>query len=400
MKKKLNALKSWVINISLFAIISVLTLNCANEKKEDKQVEVVKPEEKVEEKGIQKENFQKVVDGKKVDLVILKNSKGLEVTICNYGAMILSILAPDKDGNIADIVTGMGNIDEYVEGKGKYFGSIVGRYANRIAKGKFTLDGVDYSLIKNNGPNHLHGGRKGFNSVVWDIVESSESSVKLQYMAKDMEEGYPGNFTVEVVYTLEDDNGLKIEYAATTDKKTVLNITNHAFFNLAGDDQGLINDHLLTINADNFTPVDSTLIPTGVIAPVKSTPLDFTSEKTIEQDLNSDHQQMVFGGGYDHNFVLNKEVEGELSFAARAKDPKSGRVLEVYTTEPGIQFYGGNFLTGVDVGKSGKAYKYRTSFCLETQHFPDSPNQPNFPSTVLEPGQKYESTTIYKFLAE
>ena len=347
-----------------------------------------------------KENYQKEVDGKKVDLYTLKNKKGMQVQITNFGGIVVSICAPDKEGNFNDVALGYGSVDEYITTNSPYFGALIGRYGNRIAKGRIVLGEDTLKLAINNDPNHLHGGPKGFHKVVWDVDSASDNELQLSYLSKDMEEGYPGNLSVNVVYTLTDDNELKIDYKATTDKKTVVNLTNHLYFNLDGDTSGTINNHILMINADNMTPVDSTLIPTGEITSVKGTPFDFTSAKTIGQDIEADDQQLKYGMGYDHNFVLNRSESDSLYLAASAKGPMSGRKLEVYTTEPGVQFYGGNFLNGKDKGKAGNAYTHRTGFCLETQHYPDSPNQPNFPSTVLEPGQEYHTVTIYKFSAE
>ncbi|MBN2350682.1 MAG: galactose mutarotase [Bacteroidales bacterium] len=352
--------------------------------------------DKIMTNTVQKENFIKTLDGKEISLYTLKNKNGMLADITNYGGKIVTLFVPDKEGNFADVVTGFNKIDTYLTEE-IYFGALIGRYGNRIANGKFSIDGKEYTLVTNNGKNHLHGGIKGFHNVVWDVKEVTDSTLTLHYLSKDMEEGYPGNLDVNVTYTLTDDNALKINYEATTDKKTVLNLTNHAFFNLAGEDQGSILNTELTIYADSFTPTDNTSIPTGEIKAVKGTPFDFATATAIGKRIQEDNQQLQFGSGYDHNFVLNKNTADELSLAAKAKDPVSGRVMDVYTTEPGIQFYTGNFLNGSTVGKGGKAYEQRTSFCLETQHYPDSPNQPSFPSTLLAPGEKFQSTTIYKF---
>lgn len=339
--------------------------------------------------------FDKMVDGKQVKLYHLKKGN-LQVAITNYGAKIVSLLAPDKQGQLADVELGYDNIDQYVNTKERYYGGIVGRYGNRIAKGKFKVDGKEYSLATNNGVNHLHGGKKGFNDVVWDAEQPDDHTLKLHYLSKDGEEGYPGNLDITLTYQLTDSNEVKIDYTATTDKPTVVNLTNHSFFNLHGAGNGDINDHVMYINADKFTPVDSTLIPTGKLEPVKGTPMDFTTPTKIGDRVDADFEQLKFGKGYDHNYVLNKKGK-ELSLAATVQEPQSGRFLEVWTTEPGVQFYGGNFLDGTDKGKEGKTYVHRGAFCLETQHYPDSPNQPSFPSVVLKPGETYKSTCVYKF---
>ncbi|SFW39450.1 aldose epimerase family protein [Chitinophaga sancti] len=340
--------------------------------------------------------FDSTVDGKQTKLYYLKSKGNVQVAITNYGAKIVSLLAPDKSGKLEDVELGYDNISRYVTTKERYYGGIVGRYGNRIAKGKFKLDGKEYTLATNNGQNHLHGGKKGFNDVVWDAEQTAPNTLKLHYLSKDGEEGYPGNLAVTLTYTLTDSNELKIDYSATTDKATVVNLTNHSFFNLAGAGNGTINDHIMMINADKFTPVDSTLITTGKLEAVKGTPMDFTTPTKIGERVDADFEQLKFGKGYDHNYVLNKKGN-ELSLAAKVEEPKSGRTLEVWTTEPGIQFYGGNFLDGTDKGKDGKTYGHREAFALETQHYPDSPNKPGFPSVVLKPGETYTSECIYKF---
>lgn len=340
--------------------------------------------------------FDSTVDGKQTKLYYLKSKGNVQVAITNYGAKIVSLLAPDKSGKLEDVELGYDNISRYVTTKERYYGGIVGRYGNRIAKGKFKLDGKEYTLATNNGQNHLHGGKKGFNDVVWDAEQTAPNSLKLHYLSKDGEEGYPGNLDVTLTYTLTDSNELKIDYSATTDKATVVNLTNHSFFNLAGAGNGTINDHIMMINADKFTPVDSTLITTGKLEAVKGTPMDFTTPTRIGERVDADFEQLKFGKGYDHNYVLNKKGN-ELSLAAKVEEPVSGRTLEVWTTEPGIQFYGGNFLDGTDKGKDGKTYGHREAFALETQHYPDSPNKPEFPSVVLKPGATYTSECIYKF---
>ena len=342
-------------------------------------------------------DFQIEIEGKKTDLYLLKNDK-IQVYITNYGGRIVSLLSPDSKGAMGDVVMGFKSIADYQKAKTPYHGCLIGRYGNRIAKGKFELDGTTYQLPINNNENHLHGGPNGFHNQVWEVVSGDENSVVMTYLSKDGEMGYPGNLTVEVTYAIND-NELSIAYKATTDKATPVNLTNHAFFNLAGEAKGSINDHLLMINADHFTPVDESLIPLGEIRSVEGTPFDFRKPKTIGRDLNQQDSdtQLSRGGGYDHNFVLNKESQGSMSLAARVVDPKSGRQMDVFTEEPGIQFYGGNFMDGSDVGKYGAKFEYRASFALETQHFPDSPNQPTFPSTILNPGETYQTKSIYRF---
>jgi aldose 1-epimerase len=349
------------------------------------------------ESGISKSVFGKTPEGQVGDLYTLKNANGMEVGITNYGGRVVSILVPDRNGKMADVVVGFDNLDGYL-GTNPYFGALIGRYGNRIAKAQFKLDGVVYKLAANNGPNALHGGLKGFDKVFWTVRESSENppALELTYVSKDGEEGYPGTLTVKVVYTLEADNALSIDYHATTDKDTVLNLTNHSYFNLAGQGSGDILKQVMLLNADKFTPVDATLIPTGELKSVEGTPFDFRKPTVIGARINDDNQQLKIAGGYDHDFVLNRKGPG-LSLAARAYDPESGRELEVMTTQPGIQFYTGNFLDGTIHGKGGKVVTRRSAFCLETQHFPDSPNQPKFPSSELKPGETYQQTTIYKF---
>ncbi len=343
-------------------------------------------------------DFQKTIDGKVTNLYLLKNDQ-IKVYITNYGGRIVSLLAPDRSGQIGDVVLGFKSIDDYLSANGPYHGALIGRVGNRIAKGKFKLGSETYSLPINNNENHLHGGPEGFNNQVWEVKAADDSSITMNYFSSDGEMGYPGNLDVEVMYSLNDENELLITYKATTDKSTPVNLTNHAFFNLAGEANGTINDHLLKLNADHFTPVDKTLIPLGENRSVEGTPFDFRIPKTIGRDLNLQETdlQMEYGGGYDHNFVLNKEKDGEMSLAAYVIDPKSGRRMDIFTEEPGIQFYGGNFMDGSDIGKYGKKFLYRESFALETQHFPDSPNQPSFPNTILNPGEVYQSKSAYKF---
>ena len=343
-------------------------------------------------------DFQTTIDGKKTDLFLLQN-KEIKVYITNYGGRIVSLLTPDKNGDKGDVVLGFKSIDNYLKANGKYHGSLIGRVGNRIAKGRFELNGTVYNLPKNNGENHLHGGPEGINNQVWDVKSMGDNSIVLSYISEDGAMGYPGNLAMEVGYQLSESNEVIITYKATTDKSTPVNLTNHAFFNLAGEGSGTINDHLLTINADQFTPVDDSLIPLGDNISVEDTPFDFRIGKAIGQDLNVQETdtQLSRGKGYDHNFVLNKTNVGELSLAATVVETKSGRKMEVFTKEPGVQFYGGNFFKSKDIGKYGKAFGYRESFALETQHYPDSPNQPNFPNIILNPGEVYSTKTIYKF---
>lgn len=353
---------------------------------------------KKEKNVLETSNFRTQIKGKKTNLYLLKNDQ-IHVYITNYGGRIVSLLTPDKMGEMGDVVLGFKSIADYQKANTPYHGCLIGRYGNRIAMGKFELNGKIYELPINNNENHLHGGPEGFHNQVWEVVSANENSIVMTYLSKDGEMGYPGNLTVEVSYAINDKNELIISYKATTDKATPVNLTNHAFFNLAGEAKGSINDHLLMINADHFTPVDQDLIPLGEIRSVVGTPFDFRSTKTIGRDLNQEisDAQLTHGGGYDHNFVLKKESPGSMSLAARVIDPKSGRQMEIFTKEPGIQFYGGNFMDGSDVGKYGTKFDYRASFALETQHFPDSPNQPAFPSTILKPGETYQTKSIYKF---
>ena len=343
--------------------------------------------------------FGTTSDGQAVKLFTLKNKSGAELQVINFGAIVLSLKVPDRNGQLADVTLGCDQLSDY-ESKTPYFGAVVGRYGNRIAKGQFMLEGQTYTLATNNGPNALHGGLKGFDKVVWQAqaVQASDGpAVEFSYLSKDGEEGYPGSLAVKMVYTLTDKNEFKIQYTATTDKPTVVNITHHSYFNLAGAGEGDILGHEMMINADRFTPVDATLIPTGELKPVQGTPMDFTKPMAIGARVNQDNEQLKFGGGYDHNWVINQQQAGELTAAVRVVEPKSGRVLEVLTTEPGVQFYCGNVLDGTLTGKGGKVYKHRYGFCLEPQHFPDTPNHTNFPSCVLQPGQTYTQTTIYRF---
>ncbi len=337
-------------------------------------------------------------DGTPITLYTLRNSKGAEATICNYGGVVTTLKMPDRNGNYSDVVLGFDNLNDYLKGD-PFFGALIGRYGNRIAKGHFVLDGTEYTLPINNAPNSLHGGDKGFDKVVWQATphpSSSAPSLELTYVSKDGEEGYPGNLSVKAVYTLTRDNGLKLEFTATTDKDTVVNLTHHSYFNLAG--QGNVLNHVVMINADKFTPVDSTLIPTGELKPVDGTPFDFRTPTAIGARIGQNDEQLKFGNGYDHNWVLNNYTGvGGVRLAARVYEPTSGRVLEVFSDQPGLQFYSGNFLDGTLKGKGGWVYQFRNAFCMEPQHFPDSPNKPSFPSTELKPGQVYHSTIEYRF---
>jgi aldose 1-epimerase len=350
---------------------------------------------------IKRQLFGKTANGTEIYLYTLTNKNGMEADITNFGGTLVSLKVADRNGKLADVVLGYDTLAEYESG-GSYFGATVGRYGNRIAHAKFTLDGVEHILAKNDGDNSLHGGTIGFNKVVWtakEIPSKDGSTLQLNYLSKDGEEGYPGNLSVQVVYTLTDHNELQIDYSASTDKDTVLNLTHHSYFNLKGQGEGDILDHRLTLNADRFTPVDSGLIPTGELRSVKGTPFDFTMPVTIGARINSDDEQLKLGKGYDHNWVLNRKAGDPVSLAAKVEEPTTGRVMEVWTTEPGIQFYTGNFLDGKS-GKGGKPYNFRNALCLETQHFPDSPNHPAFPTTELKPSQRLHSKTIYKFSAK
>ncbi len=345
----------------------------------------------VAEKG-----FEQTTDNHPIHLFTLKNKNGMVSQITNLGGRVVSLWTPDRNGQYEDIVLGMETANDYLTAKEKYFGALIGRYGNRIANGTFVLNDDTIKLAQNNGSNHLHGGINGFNNVVWKANLINEQTLELEYHSPDMEEGYPGKLSVKVVYQLTDANELKIEYRASTDRPTPVNLTHHSFFNLRGAGNGSINNHLLFINADYYTPIDENLIPTGEIASVKGTPMDFTQATAIGSRVNSDDEQLIFGRGYDHNWVLNPGPR-KVNLAARTSEPQSGRIMEVYTNEPGIQFYGGNFLDGSDIGKGDKAYTFRSAFCLETQHFPDSPNQKAFPSTILQPGENYYSICIYRF---
>ncbi len=372
----------WII-----LIVSFLTLGSC--KKYDKEIHKL---------DVKKESWGRTEEGREIYLYTLSNIHGMQIKIINYGAIVQSLFVPDKSGKFEDVVLGYDRLDDYLKDS-PYFGAIVGRYGNRIARGRFTLDGVQYQLATNNGPNHLHGGIKGFDKVVWNaepIHEKDKVRLKLTYLSPDGEEGYPGNLKVAVIYSLTNHNELEIEYFAQTDKATPVNLTHHGYFNLTGHCKRDILEHQLWINADYFTPVDSTLIPTGELRPVEGTPFDFRQPTAIGARINDPDEQLKYGRGYDHNWVLN-QADGNLKLQASLYDPQSGRYMQIYTDQPGLQFYSGNFLDGSIVGKGGVVYKHRYGLCLETQHFPDSPNHPEFPSTILRPGEQYHTKTIYKF---
>jgi len=375
--------------VAAFALALVLGLPAC--KKEQPAPGESTPTKGLPQMDVKNQSFDSLPDGTAVELYTLTNDKGLRARLMTYGATLVSLEVPDKNGRLGDIVLGYDRLDGYVKNS-PYFGSIVGRYGNRIAKGRFMLDGLIYRLATNNGENHLHGGVKGFDKVIWKaepVKEAGAVGVKFSYLSPDGEEGYPGNLKATVIYTLTNDNELRISYEATADKATPVNLTHHSYFNLAEGKNDILG-HELMLNAARFTPVDKGLIPTGELAPVQGTPMDFTTPTAIGSRI------VQVEGGYDHNYVLNRSGEG-LSLAARLSDAQSGRVLEIKTTEPGIQFYSGNFLDGTITGKSGLVYRKHYGLCLETQHFPDSPNKPMFPSTILKPGETYKSLTVHKF---
>ena len=360
--------------------------------------EIIKKKENMSLVKIEKGFFGKTSDGIDISRYTLKNSSGMEVSIINYGGIITSWKAKDRDGHYKDIVLGFNDLSDY-ESSSPYFGALIGRYGNRIKEGKFNLNGVGYTLAVNNGKNHLHGGLKGFDKVIWDIeeeVNNSSASLILRYTSRDMEEGYPGNLDVKVTYTLTNEDELKVRYKADTDKRTVVNLTQHSYFNLSADLSRDILGHQITIDADSFLPVDTTLIPTGELKDVEGTPFDFRESKRVGDDINELDRQLTFGNGYDHCWVLNNQDEG-IRFVASAYDPLSGRLLEVFSDQPGIQFYSGNFLDGTLKSKDGGSYVFRSGFCLETQHYPNSPNQKSFPTVILNPGEKYDTETIFRF---
>ena len=349
-----------------------------------------------QEASITSEPFGQMPGGDSVTLYTLTNVNGVEMKVTNYGGIITSLKVPDKEGNFEDVVLGYNSLEEYLESN-PYFGAIIGRFGNRIAKGTFTLDSQQYELVTNDGPNHLHGGNQGFDKVLWSaeaFTENDGVGIKFSRTSPHMEEGYPGNLDVIVTYFLGNDNSIAFDYEAETDRATVVNLTQHSYFNLSGMQEDILG-HELMINASRFLPVDSTLIPTGELRPVEGTPFDFTSAKPIGRDIQQDNQQLVYGKGFDHCWILDREEE--MSLAATLYESGSGRFMEVFTEEPAIQFYSGNFLDGSNMGKAGTAYEHRSGLCLETQHYPDAPNQPEFPGVVLNPGEKYQTKTLYKF---
>ncbi len=374
------------MKMQCMAVMAMCLLLSCGEKKEEATVS-----------GLMKSDFVSEVEGKQTALYVLKNKNGVEACVTNYGGRLVSVMVPDKNGKMTDVVLGYDNIASYVKSDGNY-GALIGRYGNRINQAKFTLDDTEYTLPQNDGNHCLHGGPEGFHTRMWDAKQVSDQALELTYLSKDGEAGFPGNLNVKVTYTLTDDNAIDIRYEATTDKKTVLNLTNHSYFNLSGIPGSNVLDQQVMINADNYTPVDGTLIPTGV-SPVEGTPLDLRTPVAIGQHIDDPFEQLQFGHGYDLNWVLNTGGNKSV-LAAKAYSPTSGIALEVYTNEPGIQFYTGNFMDGKDTGKHGVTYPHRGALCLETQHFPDSPNHPDFPSVVLNPGEKYISECMYKFSVE
>lgn len=346
--------------------------------------------------GLLTKDFDAVIDGQQVQLFILKNANGCELCVTNLGAFAVSLMVPDKNGVMTDVVLGYQTLSGYTDNQPTYLGSVIGRYGNRIANGKFVLDGTEYTLAINNGPNNLHGGRVGFDSKVWTAVQTDAQTLELTYVSPDGEEGFPGTLTTKMIYKLTDDNSFYIAYESTTDKPTLCNLTNHAFFNLSGAGDESVCDHLMQINATLFTPANDVSIPTGEIAKVAGTPMDFSTPKTIGRDIEEKYNQLEWGAGYDHNYVINRQYPDELVLAATTSSPKTGIIMRTYTTAPGVQLYTGNWLGNFE-GKSGKKYPARSAFCLETQHFPDTPNKPHFPSCVLRPGEVYRHTCIYKF---
>ncbi len=370
--------------LGIFACVA-----CKNSEVKEEKISIE------EEQLMEASAFQDTIQGKEVTLKKIENGE-LTAYFTNYGARLVGLWVPNEDGELTDVVVGFGDIEGYLNSTEAYFGATIGRYGNRIAKGRFSLDGEEYQLPINNDPNTLHGGKSGFEDKVWEVEQPNDSTLIFSYTSKDGEQGFPGNLETSVTYALTDDNALRIAYEATTDEKTIVNLTNHAFFNLNGEGSGTILDHEMKIFADRYTPVDSTLIPTGELASVEDTPFDFRETKTIGEDIDESNEQLENGQGYDHNFVLNG-VYGKIRPAATVTGEKSGITMKVFTQEPGLQFYSGNFMQGKNTFKNGSKDDHRTAFALETQHFPDSPNQPDFPSTVLEPGEKYQTVSIYKF---
>lgn len=396
-------MKKMAIIFSAVAMASLASCNSSNSSKETKtdststNSNVVATDTTGNHSIPDKKNFETTIDGKQTDLYVLKNHEGMEAAFTNYGGRLVSLIVPDKNGKMTDVVVGFNSVEGYEKSTEPYFGATIGRYGNRIAKGKFALDGKQYQISINNGRNTLHGGKKGFQDVVWNADKLNDSTIQFSYLSKDGEEGFPGNLNVKVTYSLTADNGLKCEYEATTNKPTVVNLTNHAFFNLNGEGSGTILNHTVQIYADKYNPIDSEWIPLGPIATVKGTPFDFTTPTTIGARINDDNQQLKNGKGYDHNFVLNGTKVNGLNHAATVTGDKSGIVMNVYTQEPGLQFYSGNFMLSKNTFSDGSKDDYRTAFAMETQHFPDSPNEPSYPSTVLKPGQVYKTYSLYDF---
>lgn len=385
--------------IGKIILLFVCFSSCEN-KKSNKEDDRYKSEIMTKKEFINQKDFITTINGKEVRLFSLENENGVKAYFTNYGGRIVSLLVPDKDGELIDVVLGFKNAGDYINSTEPYYGATVGRFGNRIAEGKFSLDGEEFFVPINNGKNALHGGKEGFESKVWEAKQTDSASIIFNYLSKDMEQGFPGNLEVSVTYTLTPKNEIQIDYVAKTDKTTILNLTNHAFFNLNGEGSGNILDHVLQIYADVYTPVDEGLIPTGELREVDRTPFDFTAPKPIGRDIEGTDKQLEFGKGYDHNFVLGEKKERGMNHAATVKGEKTGIVMNIYTQEPGMQFYSGNFMEGKNTLKSGVKDDFRTAFALETQHFPDSPNQPNFPSTVLKKGQTFKSKTIYSFDVE
>jgi len=346
--------------------------------------------------GISKEAFEKTLDGKQISLWTLKNKNGAEISVTNFGGKVVTLFVPDKNGNFVDVVTGYESIDKYFQSGELYFGAAIGRVGNRIGLGRFTVDGVEYKVVVNNGPNHLHGGIKGFHALVWDAKQTDEDTIELSYTSNDMEEGYPGTLQVKIVYKLTEDNAFEIQYYATTDKTTLCNLTNHSYFNLSGEGCDTILDHIIYINSKAFTITDEGLIPTGEIVSLEGTPLDFSVPTAIGERIDTDYEPLNFGHGYDHNYVIDKKGDG-VELAATAISPITGIQMDVLTDQPGVQLYTGNWMNGSEIGLTGKPYKHRSAFCFEAQKFPDAPNKPNFPSIELKPGETYRHTCIYKF---
>ena len=389
----MNLLRSCVLGLAVITTAG-LSVQCKGDKKENQEQSVAQKDSVT----IEKSEYGTTAQGEKIESYKLKNQKGMEVDIMTYGGRITSLKVPNKAGVSEDVVLGFNNFEQYTKDN-PFFGALIGRYGNRIGKAKFSLDGVEYKLTANDGPNSLHGGPMGFDKVIWTAEEAkggADGVLKLKYVSKDMEEGFPGNLTVFVNYTLKADNTLEVDYEATTDKKTVVNLTQHSYFNLSGDFTKTILDNVVTIDADKLVPVDETLIPTGKLDDVANTPFDFRMPKAIGKDIEVANEQLKRGKGYDHCWVLNNQDKG-FRFAASVYEPTSGRVMEVFTDEPGIQLYTGNFLDGTLPTRDGKTYAHRTGLCLETEHYPDSPNQKDFPSTVLNPGENYKTKTTFKF---